>query len=267
VSESPESGVRHDDLERIEAALEAARHALASFTAGREDVSWKGHDNPVTEADLAVDRVIRTMLPRDGEGWLSEETADDRARLHCHRVWVVDPIDGTKEFVRAIPEWCVSVGLVIDGQPVAGGILNPTTAELVLGSVDRGVTLNGAPAGATPRTDLDGAVVLASRSEIGRGEWDRFRGQAFEIRPTGSVAYKLAMVAAGKADATWTLTPKHEWDVAAGAALVLSAGGTVWQPSGGSYRFNAERPKMSGFVAAGRGLVRPISRVLDTSKD
>jgi len=253
---------RTADLARITDALEAAREVLAGFTAGREDVSWKGHDNPVTEADLAVDRAIREILPRDGEGWLSEETADDRSRLDCRRVWVVDPIDGTKEFVRAIPEWCVSVGLVEDGRPVAGGILNPTTGELILGAEGHGVTLDGAPASASARGGLDGAVVLASRSEIGRGEWERFEGAGFEVRPTGSVAYKLALVAVGKADATWTLTPKHEWDVAAGAALVLAAGGAVWQPSGGTYTFNAERPKMSGLAAAGGGLVDEIATLI-----
>jgi len=253
---------RSEDLARIRAALDAARVVLDGFTAGREDVSWKGHDNPVTEADLAVDRAIREVLPRDGEGWLSEETADDPARLRCRRVWVVDPIDGTKEFVRAIPEWCVSVGLVEDGRAVAGGILNPTTGELVLGSVETGVTVNGTAVPPGGRGDLAGAVVLASRSEIGRGEWERFAGGPFEVRPTGSVAYKLALVAAGKADATWTLTPKHEWDVAAGAALVLAAGGRVWQPAGGEYRFNAERPKMSGLAAAAPGVADAVARLI-----
>lgn len=253
---------RGDDLARIREALEAARSVLARFSAGREDVSWKGHDNPVTEADLAVDEVLRESLPRDGEGWLSEETADDRVRLDHRRVWVVDPIDGTKEFVRAIPEWCVSVGLVEDHRPVAGGILNPTTGELILGAVGAGVTVNGEPARATDRADVRGAVVLASRSEIGRGEWDRFQELGFEVRPTGSVAYKLALVAAGKADATWTLTPKHEWDVAAGAALVFAAGGRVWLPGAGEYAFNAERPKLPGFSACGPGLRDAIETLI-----
>ena len=253
---------RDPDLSRIAAALEVARAVLERFRAGREAVAWKAHDNPVTEADLEVDRAIREVLPHDGEGWLSEETADDLSRLETRRVWVVDPIDGTKEFVRAIPEWCVSIGLVEDRRPVAGGILNPTTGELVLGSVETGVTVNGRPARASARSDLTNAVVLASRSELGRGEWDRFRGAGFEVRPTGSVAYKLALVAAGKADATWTLTPKHEWDVAAGAALVLAAGGKVWHPAGGSCTFNARHPRMTGLSASGAGLERAIAALI-----
>ena len=95
------------------------------------------------------------------------------------------------------------------------------------GSLDSGVTYNGKPAHVSPRTSLEGAVILASRSEIKRGEWKRFEKAAVKIRPMGSVAYKLALVSAGLADITFTLTPKHEWDIAAGAALVSSAGGFI----------------------------------------
>ncbi len=253
---------RGEDLARIGAALDAAAAVLERFRAGREEVTWKGHDDPVTEADLAVDRAIRTSLPRAGEGWLSEETEDDVSRLDASRVWVVDPIDGTKEFVRAVPEWCVSIGLVEDGRPVAGGILNPATGERFLGAAGIGATRNGRPVTASARAELDGAVVLASRSELGRGEWERFQGAGFEIRPTGSVAYKLALVAAGRADATWTLTPKHEWDVAAGAALVLAAGGKVWQPGGEARRFNAVRPRLEGLSASGAALESAVEALI-----
>jgi len=253
---------RREDVARIGDALDAAGVVLERFRAGGEEVAWKGHDDPVTAADLAVDRAIREILPRAGEGWLSEETEDDAARLDADRVWVVDPIDGTKEFVRAVPEWVVSIGLIEDRRPVAGGILNPATGERVVGSIETGVTLDGRPVTVSTRSDLEGAVVLASRSESARGEWDRFRGAGFEIRPTGSVAYKLALVAAGKADATWTLTPKHEWDVAAGAALVVAAGGRVWQPGGGPLRFNAARPRLTGMAASGPGLADAVAATI-----
>src|SRR5690606_19094746 len=129
----------------------------------------------------------------------------------------VDPIDGTQEFVQGIPEWCVSIGLVEDGVPVAGGILNPATGEAVIGGAGHGVTLNGRAARVSARPTLEGAVVLASRSETNRGEWNRFAEAPFVVRPCGSVAYKLGLVAAGVADLTWTLVPKSEWDVAGGA--------------------------------------------------
>jgi myo-inositol-1(or 4)-monophosphatase len=211
--------------------------------------------DPVTEADLAADRVLREILPRDGEGWLSEESADDLTRLACRRVWVVDPIDGTREFVEGIPEWCISIGLVENGRPVAGGIYNPVTEEMVLGSVEDGVTFNGRPARVLDR-DIDGAVVLASRSETRRGEWAPFERAPFRVRPCGSVAYKLALVAAGQADATWTLVPKSEWDVAAGTALVRAAGGLVTLVDGSEPPFNMERPLFPNFIAAGPRALR-----------
>ena len=114
-----------DILERIAAGLEAARTVFARFTPGAIETEYKiGHD-PVTEADRSIDTVLRQNLLREGEGWLSEETTDDVSRLSKSRVWVVDPLDGTREFVQGIPEFCASIGFVEDGRPVAGGICNP----------------------------------------------------------------------------------------------------------------------------------------------
>jgi myo-inositol-1(or 4)-monophosphatase len=221
-------------------------------------VDRKAGGDPVTDADRAVDAALRAVLVRPGEGWLSEETADDLTRLEAGRVWIVDPLDGTREFVSGIPEWCVSVGLIEDGEPVAGGILNPVTGELVLGAQGIGVRLNGVAVKLQPRAALPGALVLASRSETDRGEWRRFEGAPFSVRPVGSVAYKLALVAAGLADATWTLVPKHEWDVAAGVALVLAAGGEVCAPGGVAPVFNRRDPLLPGLIATRPGLMPAV---------
>ncbi len=239
---------RSEDLLRIRQGLQAAVEILRRPRVGT-DVGRKASGDPVTDADRAVDRKLRELLPRPGEGWLSEETADDPARLECPRVWVVDPLDGTREFVQDIPEWCVSIGLVEEGRAVAGGICNPSSDQLFLGSVEGGVTVNGRPARMSDRQELEGATVLASRTEVGRGQWDSFRDQRFAIRPLGSVAYKLALVAAGLGDLTWTLVPKHEWDVAAGTALVTSAGGEVWDLAGTLPSFNQPSPRLTGLVA------------------
>jgi myo-inositol-1(or 4)-monophosphatase len=237
-------------LPRIEAALLAALEVLRGFRAGAVSSEDKaGGRGPVTEADRAVDRVLARILPAEGEGWLSEESADAPRRLGCRRVWAVDPLDGTKEFVEGLPEWCVSVGLIEDGRAVAGGIANPATGEIFLGAEGHGVTCNGRPARTSARPTVEGAVVLASRSEVGRGHWERYRGAPFVVRPLGSVAYKLALVAAGLADATWTLAPKHEWDVAAGVALVRAAGGRVQTLDGSPLLFNQPRPCLTGLGA------------------
>lgn len=238
-------------MKRIHTALEASRAVFARFTPGAIETEYKiGHD-PVTEADRALDAVLRKELLRDGEGWLSEESVDDAIRLERSNVWVVDPLDGTREFVKGIPEFCVSIGFVENGRPVAGGIYNPATDETFLGSIDCGVTYNGKPAQPSQRDTLDGALVLASRSEVKRGEWKAFENSSLKIRPMGSVAYKLALVSAGLADATFTLTPKNEWDVTAGAALVESAGGYVATLDDAALTCNNRSPLLRGLVACG----------------
>lgn len=240
-----------DILIRIEAAIEAARTVFARFTPGAIATEYKiGHD-PVTEADRALDAVLRQNLLRDGEGWLSEETADNPSRLDKSRVWVVDPLDGTREFVQGIPEFCVSIGFVENGRPVAGGICNPATDETIIGAIDCGVLYNGKPARPSQRTSLQGSLILASRSEVKRGEWQQFQGGDYQIRPMGSVAYKLGLVAAGLADITFTLTPKNEWDVVAGAALVESAGGFVSTLDKANLTANRRNPLLSGLLASG----------------
>lgn len=254
-------------LERIQEALEAAGTTLSSFVPGAVASSQKSYGRgPVTEADRAVDRVLREKLLQDGEGWLSEESTDDLARLEKSRVWVVDPLDGTLEFVAGVPEWCVSIGLVERGRAVAGGIYNPVTREMFLGSLSTGVTYNGKRVHASKRNELRGAVVLASRSEFQRGEWDSFQNAAMQVRPTGSVAYKLALVAAGLADATWTLCPKSEWDVAAGVALVEAAGGFVQTLEGSPATFNGCSPLLSGLIAGGAGLQAEVASLLNAGR-
>lgn len=240
-----------DILQRIEAALNAARVVFERFTPGAIETEYKiGHD-PVTEADRSVDAVLRQNLLREGEGWLSEETADNPSRLDKQRVWIVDPLDGTREFVQGLPEFCVSIGLAENGKPVAGGIYNPATKETFLGSVDSGVLYNGQSARPSQRNTLDGARILASRSEVKRGEWKSFEGRNFQVRAMGSVAYKLALVSAGLADVTFTLTPKNEWDVVAGAALVLSAGGFVGTLEKTPLVANRRNTLISGLLASG----------------
>jgi myo-inositol-1(or 4)-monophosphatase len=249
-------------LSRIQTALDAARAVFARFTPGEIAAEYKAGLDPVTEADKALDVVLRKELLRDAEGWLSEESADDLTRLDKKHVWIVDPLDGTREFVAGIPEFCVSIAFVEDGRAVAGGILNPATNEQFLGSITSGVTYNGRPAHASQIKGLKGAVILASRSETKRGEWAQFQNAEFTVRQTGSVAYKLALVSASVADATFTLTPKHEWDVAAGAALIESAGGFVTTLQHTPLRCNNKSPKIAGLIAGGEFLKDDLTALI-----
>ena len=252
-----------DILKRIQAGIDAARTVFARFTAGQIEAEFKAGHDPVTEADRALDAVLRQSLLREGEGWLSEESVDDPSRLDKQHVWVVDPLDGTREFVQGIPEFCVSIGFVANGRPVACGICNPATDETVIGAIDCGILYNGKPALPSQRKEIDGAVILASRSEVKRGEWKQFEGGRFQIRAMGSVAYKLALVSAGLADITFTLTPKNEWDVVAGAALVKSAGGFVSTLEKTELSANRRDPLLSGLLASGPLLKNQLLALLE----
>ena len=255
-----------ETLKRIQEALKEAVRAISPFIPGMVKAEFKSGDDPVTEADRAANRVLREILVRNGEGWLSEESVDDFTRLEKSRVWVVDPLDGTREFVAGIPEWCISVGLVENGKAVAGGICNPATKETFLGSLEAGVTYNGSRASCSEKKSLKGATVLASRSEVQRGEWKTFRNRSFVVKPMGSVAYKLALVAAGLADATWTFSPKNEWDVAAGVALVNAAGGITRRLDNNSLTLNNRNCLLPNLVASGARMAGELAAFLEQTE-
>jgi myo-inositol-1(or 4)-monophosphatase len=238
----------------VKLALKAAREAgkiLRRYYRSSYEVGSKGRDNPVTTADLEADRTLREMLTRGfpAYGWLSEETADNDDRLGRKRVWIVDPLDGTKEFIKHIPEFSVAIGLVERGRPVLGVTYNPIKGEMYWAARGMGCHLGRRRVRVSRTRSLRRAKVLASRSEVARGEWEVLRG-TLRPSPTGSVAYKLAMVAGARGDATFTRSPKSEWDVASGAALIIEAGGSITDLHGRPLRFNRRRPRFSGLVAS-----------------
>jgi myo-inositol-1(or 4)-monophosphatase len=244
-----------NDLKReLTLAKKAARAAgeilRGHWRRGGYEIGSKGRDNPVTQADLEADHAIKTMLrdPFPEYGWLSEETVDNDARLKCRRVWIVDPLDGTKEFIHGVPEFCVAIALVEDGVPILGVTYNPIKREMYSAARGTGCYLNSKRVRVTRTKTLKRATVLASRSETARGEWQVFRG-VMKVSPTGSVAYKLALVAGGKGDATFTRSPKSEWDIASGAALVMEAGGSITDIRGRELRFNQRIVKLEGLIA------------------
>lgn len=214
------------------------------------DVREKSPDNPVTEADLAADQFLKKKLTAllPDAGWLSEETADHPDRLAKEFIWVVDPLDGTKEFVMGIPEFSISVALCQTGSPVVAAIFNPVTHEMFSATRGHGLTLNGNPAAVSNQQSLAGALVEASRSERRRGEFEPFT-QLVELKTMGSIAYKLARTAAGLADATWSRGPKHEWDVCAGVLLIKEGGGRCVDLDDRSFTFNQSFPKVNGIIA------------------
>ena len=238
-------------IARIRAALAGAAKIFEDADGRLASHRTKPGGDPVTEIDMALDAALKQALLRPGEGWLSEETTDDPTRLDHRLVWVVDPLDGTREFIQGLPEYCTSIAAVYDGVPVAGGVLNPAAELEIVGGRGEGVFCNGAPLDAR---DTSASIdrVLASRTEYERGQWRSVVETGIEVVPMGSVAYKIARVAAGLDPVTWTPVPKHEWDVAGGAALMAAEGGLLMDLDGREITFNQPHPWLNGAIAIPR---------------
>ncbi len=234
-------------LDRIKAVLrEAGRLVREAFQAAPQgDCRLKTDRTPVTPTDLKLDAFLKEELSRlcPEAGWLSEETADDPARLGREYVWIVDPLDGTKEFVRRIPELAVSVALVKEGRPVLGAVLNPLLGQ-------------GGTASAWESPEFwgfssRGGPVCVSRTEHDSGLLKPFAERLGGLRRVGSVAYKLLRVAAEVDDLYFSVEPKSEWDICAGVALLGFAGKTYRRFDGKPNIFNQRRPRITCGAVAG----------------
>ncbi|HEX4066902.1 MAG TPA: 3'(2'),5'-bisphosphate nucleotidase CysQ [Acidobacteriaceae bacterium] len=238
-------------MRRIRDCLRAVA-AMVSQRNLKEICRIHAHEvNPSTALDREIDRLIFSTLPRSDEGWLSEESIDSTNRLCMSRIWIVDPIDGTREFVQEIPEWSVSIALIEEHTAVAGGVLNPSTGEMFLGSMETGLEVESPSTLNRYKKDAQGSCLLVSRREYRERKWEVSAQTNLHIVPIGSIAYRMARVAAGCADATCTFEPRSEWDIAGGVALVHAAGGRVQAGDGSPIRFNKPVPLVNGVVALG----------------
>jgi len=239
-----------EELETAERAAMKAGAAIMGLFKGKYDVQEKSRNNPVTSADLEANRLIREIIQRKfpADGWLSEEDKDGAERLQASRVWVIDPIDGTKEFIEGVPQFAVSIAFVEDERPKAAVVFNPAKNRLYKAAAGHGAFLNDQRIRVTPCQAVDGARLLVSRSEPQR-KFQVFVDRC-EIKPIGSIAYRLAKVAGGDGDGTLTFRSIHEWDICAGVLMVEEAGGKVIDGSGNGLRFNQREPRHRGVVAA-----------------
>jgi myo-inositol-1(or 4)-monophosphatase len=248
--------------EEIDILLQAVQEAGAAILALQKTdfaITKKPNSNVnndlLTQADLLANEIIKTRLLTafPGDGWLSEESVDDSARLTCERVWIVDPIDGTREYASRIAEYAISVALVESGTPILSAVFNPASNELFHAIKGKGAWLGSKKIHCNgtllpSETGTETLLLLASRSEYQRGEWKNFQ-QYHRVKQVGSIAYKLALVAAGQSHATFSLGPKNEWDIAAGALLVTEAGGIVTNKHREKIIFNRKEVKVDGIVA------------------
>jgi len=244
-----------------ESVRQAGARALELARTGFE-VQTKKDRSPVTTADLEVNRILRDMqlIHFPDDGWLSEESPDNRQRLDRERVWIVDPIDGTKAFVNGLPEFCISAALVERGSPIVGIIFNPSTDELFSAIRGKGARMNGAPM--TPSHSQDSPpLVMVSPWELRSGRWSALDG-TIRCRPMYSIAHALALVAAGVVQATITAEPENEWDLAAGVLLIQEAGGAIVDAAGQPFVFNQPKPRFHGVVAVASTIDPPLHRLL-----
>ena len=234
------------------AAIEAGGIILNYYKADYE-IKDKGYHNPVTTADNAADTRLKEilMVARPNYGWLSEETVDSPERLTKDRVWIVDPLDGTKEFIEGVPHFVVSVALVENGNPIVGVLYNPVTAETFTAAKGEGAELNGEKIQCATKDNVGNMVILNSRSETRRGLWTPYDGTFGELRAIGSVAYKLGLTAAGQADIFASLRPKNEWDICAGNCIINEAGGKLIDLKGNRVVFNREKTLIEPGLIAG----------------
>lgn len=233
---------------------------IKSMQCEKIELGYKNNNELVTQADIKANEILEcSLLAQFPEfGWLSEESSDNQDRLERDYVFIVDPIDGTKEYAQGLDEYAVSVALIHHQYPIMAAVYNPARKELYHAVKGNGAYKNHQRINCKQLTSRP--TVLASRSEYQRGEWSRFNETL--VKPMGSIAYKLALVAAGVADCTFTLQPKHEWDIAAGALLVEEAGGIIVDDKFNPLRFNQKTIKFNGVIASSRSYFDDLKKII-----
>jgi len=243
------------DLELIrDAAIAAGDLALAERDKGLTIRSKVG-GSPVTNADMAVDALLkdRLLTARPDYGWLSEETADTPDRLSHDRIFIVDPIDGTVAYMKNTPWWCVPIAVVENGRPVAAVIHAPMLNETFEATLGGGARLNGRLIHASDTASLDDASILADARLMEGPQWlEPWPEMRFEKR--NAIAYRMALVAAGAFDAAIAISPKWDWDIAAGDLIAHEAGAKVTDHHGRGWVFNRPDPRQNSLVCSAPAL-------------
>lgn len=235
----------------IAAAREAGALARDMRRRGLEIDYKEGDGTPVTNADLAADRLLteRLRAARPAYGWLSEETADDTDRLSRERIFVVDPIDGTRAFLNNRPWWSISLAVVKGDQVVAGVVFAPEFEEVYAATAGGGATLNGQPVAPSEMTTLEACRMVGDPVVFNHWSWPT-PWPAMQVEQRNSTAYRMCLVAAGLFDAAVAPVRKSDWDVAAGDLIAREAGCFVGDHNGEGFRYNRVRPSQASLICA-----------------
>lgn len=252
----------HEEVSALLAAAvrEAGELALKSFRSSFR--SWiKGSNSPVSEVDIAVDELLRErlMAAAPDYGWLSEETLDDQQRLSASRVWIVDPIDGTRAFIAGREDWVISAALAENGRPVAGAIFAPVENAMFLAVAGHGATLNGRPLQAGLDERLSGARIAGPKRYFDA----LAAAERVEALPrVHSLALRLARVASEAIDVAFAGGNSRDWDIAAADLIVHEAGGALTDLEGRQATYNRPDPVHGILIAANRPRHRSVLRLL-----
>ncbi len=241
------------DTTKFKSILIKAADVVRKHFRSNNQIDFKSDGSPVTAADLASNQLLKTELAKlcPAAGWLSEETTDDGRRLQLDRVWIVDPIDGTKEFMRGVPECAISIGFVKNQKVIAGGVVNPITGEGGVVSPNGETNFWGFSRPHKENSELRQVTASVSRTEIEDGSIFPYMNWFDRTIPVGSVAYKLLRVAAGVDDLTFSVQPKSEWDICGGVALIQAVGKVYCRYDERPILFNQPNTRITSGAAAG----------------
>lgn len=250
------------DLVLLEDAARRAGEVALSFFGGEPKTWLKDNKSPVSEADMAVDGFLADVLrvARPDYGWLSEETADNAERLKRARTFIVDPIDGTRAFLAGGDEWTIAIAVVEDGRPVAGTVYCPVRGEMIVAHKDGGALLNGKMLSVSSQETLAGARISGPHSIVANKD---IVAAGFEQTPNiRSLAYRIALVAAGRVDVAAARSGPSDWDLAAADILVQEAGGRLTDLTGRDIQYNKADTRHPALIAAPRRLISPVCDVV-----
>lgn len=247
------------DLTLIATAARDAGAVAMRFWKANPQVWEKPGLGPVTEADLAVNDLLADRLrgARPGYGWLSEETPDDMTRLHYERLFILDPIDGTRSYIAGEKHFAISIALAEKGRVIAGAIYLPALNRLYTAEDNGPALCNGQPISCSSRTSLAGANLLMSKGFL---EPDHWRTPPTDLKRSfrSSIAYRLCLIAEGSFDGMISTRDAWEWDIAAGSLIAARAGATVTDRRGNPLQFNAPGAKTAGIFTAAPAVHKEI---------
>ena len=246
-------------LEWLKAAVETAGKVALDYFGKEIEIETKPDGSKVSAADYAVndslEKQLRALDP--SSDWLSEESPENPRRIHSDRIWIIDPIDGTSSYLQGNRDWTIVAALIENGHPVLGAVYNPVRSEMFLSAKGQGAQLNGVPITTNTTSELKEAHIITSKSHFKR----TFKEAESELPSFGwrcSMAYRIALVASGQVDATLSLTPKSDWDIAASHLILEEAGGKISTPNGTPITYNNRDLRHEGVAASNNNLYTSI---------